>query len=39
MEEGNRQDPPYDDNLYGWSLHQAELLRAGRYDDFSGNEL
>ena len=33
MEAGNRQEPPYDDDVYGWSLHQAELLRAGRYDD------
>ena len=33
MEERNRRDPPYDEDIYGWSLHQAELLRAGRYDD------
>ncbi len=33
MEERDRRDSAHEDDIYGWSLRQAELLREGRYDD------
>lgn len=33
MEDRERRDAAYEDDVYGWSLRQAELLRAGHYDD------
>lgn len=33
MEERERRDPSYEEDVYGWSRRQAALLREGRYDD------
>lgn len=33
MEDRERREAAYEDDVYGWSLRQAELLRAGHYDD------
>lgn len=33
MEERDRRGVSYEDDVYGWSRHQAALLRQGRYDD------
>lgn len=33
MEEREGLAPSYEDDVYGWSQRQAELLRAGHYDD------
>lgn len=32
MEERDRREPSYEDDVHGWSLRQAELLRGGRYE-------
>ncbi len=33
MEESETPSTLYGNAVYGWSLRQAELLRAGHYDD------
>lgn len=33
MQERDVSTASYEDDVYGWSVRQAELLRAGRYDD------
>ena len=33
MEEREERTSSYEEDVYGWSLRQAALLRAGRYDD------
>ena len=33
MEQRERRDDSYETDVYGWSSHQAELLRNGRFDE------